>query len=68
MNTRTVKTEKRRLLINNWEAVYFDFDADKLVAFAREAKKLGVELLVMDDGWFGKRNDDTSSLGDCADC
>lgn len=58
------KTEKRPLLINSWEAAYFDFDADKLVAFAREAKKLGVELLVMDDGWFGKRNDDTSSLGD----
>lgn len=58
------KTEKRPLLINSWEAAYFDFNADKLVAFAREAKKLGVELLVMDDGWFGKRNDDTSSLGD----
>lgn len=58
------KTEKRPLLINSWEAAYFDFNADKLVAFAKEAKKLGVELLVMDDGWFGKRNDDTSSLGD----
>lgn len=58
------KTEKRPLLINSWEAAYFDFDADKLVSFAREAKKLGVELLVMDDGWFGHRNDDTSSLGD----
>ena len=58
------KTEKRPLLINSWEAAYFNFDSDKLVAFAKEAKKLGVEMLVMDDGWFGKRNDDTSSLGD----
>ena len=58
------KTEKRPLLINSWEAAYFDFDADKLVDFAKEAKKLGVEMLVMDDGWFGKRNNDCSSLGD----
>lgn len=58
------KTEKRPLLINSWEAAYFDFDSDKLVAFAHEAKALGIELLVMDDGWFGKRNDDHSSLGD----
>ena len=58
------KTEKRPLLINSWEAAFFDFDDDKLVAFAKEAKKLGVEMLVMDDGWFGNRNDDTCSLGD----
>lgn len=58
------KTEKRPLLINSWEAAYFDFDDEKLVNFAKEAKKLGIELLVMDDGWFGKRNDDTTSLGD----
>lgn len=58
------KTEKRPLLINSWEAAYFNFDADKLVNFAKEAKKLGVEMLVMDDGWFGRRNDDHSSLGD----
>lgn len=58
------KTEKRPLLINSWEAAFFDFNADKLVSFAKEAKKLGIELLVMDDGWFGKRNDDTTSLGD----
>ena len=58
------KTEKRPLLINSWEAAYFDFDADKLVDFARAAKELGIEMLVMDDGWFGKRNDDTTSLGD----
>lgn len=55
---------KRPLLINSWEAAYFDFDTEKLVAFAQEAKKLGVNMLVMDDGWFGKRNDDTCSLGD----
>ena len=55
---------KRPLLINSWEAAYFDFTSEKLVDFAREAKKLGIEMLVMDDGWFGKRNDDTSSLGD----
>ena len=58
------KTEKRPLLINSWEAAYFDFDDDKLVDFAKEAKKLGMEMLVMDDGWFGKRNNDRSSLGD----
>lgn len=56
--------EKRPLLINSWEAAYFDFDTDKLIAFAKQAKELGIELLVMDDGWFGKRNDDTNSLGD----
>lgn len=58
------KKEKRPLLINSWEAAYFDFDTEKLVSFAKEAKKLGIEMLVMDDGWFGKRNDDTTSLGD----
>ena len=55
---------KRPILINNWEATYFDFDDDKLVAIAREAKKLGIEMLVMDDGWFGKRDGDESGLGD----
>lgn len=58
------KTEKRPLLINSWEAARFDFNTEKLVAFAKVAKKLGIELLVMDDGWFGKRNDSRSSLGD----
>ena len=58
------KTEKRPLLINSWEAAYFDFDTEKLVSFAKTAKELGIEMLVMDDGWFGKRNDDTTSLGD----
>ncbi len=58
------KTERRPLLINSWEAAYFDFDADKLVDFAAAAKDLGIEMLVMDDGWFGCRNNDRSSLGD----
>lgn len=58
------KCEKRPLLINSWEAAYFDFNTDKLTSFAVNAKELGVEMLVMDDGWFGKRNDDTNSLGD----
>ncbi len=56
--------KSRPVLINNWEATYFDFDSDKLLAIAREAKKCGIEMLVMDDGWFGKRNDDNTSLGD----
>lgn len=58
------KYEKRPLLINSWEAAFFDFDTDKLVEFAKNAKEMGIEMLVMDDGWFGKRNDDSSSLGD----
>ena len=52
------------VLINNWEATYFDFDADKLVRIAASARDLGVEMFVLDDGWFGKRDDDTTSLGD----
>ena len=55
---------ERPVLINSWEAAYFDFDDDKLVAFAHEAAKMGVDMLVMDDGWFGHRNLDDSSLGD----
>ncbi|MBQ8551480.1 MAG: alpha-galactosidase [Clostridia bacterium] len=58
------KTKKRPILINNWEATYFDFDDDKLVAIAKDASELGIEMLVMDDGWFGVRNNDKSSLGD----
>lgn len=56
--------KKRPLLINSWEAAFFDFDDDKLVEFAREAKELGIEMLVMDDGWFGGRCDDHRALGD----
>ena len=55
---------KRPILINNWEATYFDFDTDKLLAIAKRASSLGIEMLVMDDGWFGHRNDDSTSLGD----
>lgn len=58
------KYKKRPILINNWEATYFDFDTEKLLDIAREAKACGIEMLVMDDGWFGKRNHDDSSLGD----
>ena len=58
------KDRKRPVLINNWEATYFDFDTDKLLAIAKEASKVGIEMLVMDDGWFGHRNSDNSSLGD----
>lgn len=58
------KHKKRPLLINNWEGTYFDFDDDKLVAIAAWAKETGLEMFVMDDGWFGKRDDDTSGLGD----
>jgi len=55
---------RRPILINNWEATYFDFDTDKLLSIAEQSAKLGIEMLVMDDGWFGHRNDDSSSLGD----
>lgn len=55
---------ERPILINNWEATYFDFNEEKLLNIVDQAKALGVELFVLDDGWFGKRNDDTSSLGD----
>lgn len=58
------KDMERPVLINNWEATYFDFDSDKLIAIAKEARKCGIEMLVMDDGWFGERNDDNTSLGD----
>ena len=58
------KNKKRPLLINSWEGSGFDFDQETLVRYAKEAKKLGIELLVMDDGWFGHRDSDNSSLGD----
>lgn len=56
--------KERPILINNWEATYFDFNEGKLLKLAKEARDLGIELFVLDDGWFGERNDDTSSLGD----
>ncbi|MDF2904953.1 MAG: alpha-galactosidase [Herbinix sp.] len=58
------KDTRRPILINNWEATYFDFNADKLVQIAKSASELGIEMLVMDDGWFGKRENDFSGLGD----
>lgn len=58
------KKARRSVLLNSWEGVYFGFDAEKLVQMAKEAADLGVELFVMDDGWFGKRDDDNSGLGD----
>ena len=58
------KDKKRPILINNWEATYFDFNETKIKEIAREATNLGMELFVLDDGWFGKRDDDNSSLGD----
>ncbi len=58
------RDKERPILINNWEATYFDFDEDKIVAMASKAKDLGFELFVLDDGWFGKRVDDKTSLGD----
>ncbi len=58
------KNQVRPILVNNWEATYFDFNEDKILSLADCAKDLGLELLVLDDGWFGKRNDDNSSLGD----
>jgi alpha-galactosidase len=54
----------RPVLLNNWEGTYFDFDHDRLVAMARAAKAMGVELFVLDDGWFGRRDSDDRSLGD----
>ena len=51
-------------LLNNWEATYFDFNEEKILEIVRTAKQLGIELFVLDDGWFGKREDDHSSLGD----
>ena len=54
----------RPILINSWEAAYFDFTGDTIVNLAKEAVNLGIDMVVMDDGWFGKRNDDNSSLGD----
>lgn len=58
------KLARRPVLINNWEATYFDFNEEKILNLARQAAELGVELFVLDDGWFGKRNDDNAGLGD----
>lgn len=58
------RNKPRPILLNNWEATYFDFDEEKLLTIARKAKEVGVELFVLDDGWFGKRTDDWRGLGD----
>ena len=55
---------RRPIVINNWEATYFDFTDEKLAAIAKQAHELGIEMLVMDDGWFGNRNSDETGLGD----
>lgn len=56
--------QKRPLLLNSWEGCFFDFNTDKILKMIDEAHDLGIEMLVIDDGWFGKRNNDSSSLGD----
>ena len=58
------RDKKRPILINNWEGTYFDFNTEKLLAIAKGAAELGIEMLVMDDGWFGNRFDDNRALGD----
>lgn len=58
------KLASRPILINNWEATYFDFNSEKLLHIARQAAELGVEMFVLDDGWFGARNSDNEGLGD----
>lgn len=60
----TWKKKERPILLNSWEAAYFDINEKKLLNLAKAGKEAGVELFVMDDGWFGSRNDDTQSLGD----
>lgn len=57
-------TKRRPVLINNWEATYFDFTAEKILSLAKQAKEIGIEMLVLDDGWFGKRNSENAGLGD----
>lgn len=58
------RDQVRPILINNWEATYFDFDEKKILQIAEKAKEIGIELFVLDDGWFGRRNGDNASLGD----
>ena len=62
--SKFVSQVERPVLINSWEAAFMDFDDVKLVEIAKAAKNMGVDLFVMDDGWFGKRDDDNSGLGD----
>jgi len=58
------KLSPRPVLINNWEATYFDFNSTKIEEIARQASELGIDMMVLDDGWFGKRDSDCSGLGD----
>ena len=58
------KFARRPVLINNWEATYFDFNEEKILSIARQASELGIEMLVLDDGWFGSRDSDNAGLGD----
>lgn len=58
------KDMERPILVNNWEATYFDFTEEKLLPLVDKARKLGIEMFVLDDGWFGHRDSDRSSLGD----
>ncbi|MBU3215395.1 alpha-galactosidase [Clostridium estertheticum] len=58
------RDKTRPVLVNNWEATYFDFNAEKIESIAKVGKELGIELFVLDDGWFGKRDNDDCSLGD----
>lgn len=58
------KKKRRPILVNSWEAAYFDFNKEKLLKLGKEAAELGLDMLVLDDGWFGKRNTDASGLGD----
>ena len=60
----TYQLSSHPVLINNWEATYFDFNEEKILNIARQASKLGIDMMVLDDGWFGKRDDDCSGLGD----
>lgn len=57
-------SKRRPIVVNNWEATYFDFNEEKLIPIIDEAGKLGIDTFVLDDGWFGKRNDDNAGLGD----
>lgn len=58
------RDKARPILINNWEATYFDFTEERIVEIAKKAKECGVELFVLDDGWFGQRSSDKAGLGD----
>ena len=62
--SKFIRDVKRPILINTWEAAFFTFDDEKLIDIAKASKDMGVEMVVMDDGWFGKRDDDNSGLGD----